>query len=267
MRLQSLFLPLVLSGPALSAPLKVACIGNSITAGFGIPEAERSTKSYPAVLQKMLGSGYVVNNYGVSGTTLLKLGSKPYWNQSAYANSRAWLPDIVIIQLGTNDANPKNSTYWKDFQADYLEMVSSFRNLSSHPRMYLNLPPAIYLTKPTDASDTALVKYILPPIREAARLTGSQVIDVHAATSGKPDLFPDKLHPDEFGAALIAETVYQAFLTTALLPAPPEGWSVRPLALACPGTWSRIRPDGREIAPTPLLRDIAPHLREHGASR
>ena len=32
--------------------IKVACIGNSITYGYGLPD--RTTQSYPAQLQKML---------------------------------------------------------------------------------------------------------------------------------------------------------------------------------------------------------------------
>lgn len=33
--------------------IKVACIGNSITYGYGLPD--RTTQSYPVQLQKMLG--------------------------------------------------------------------------------------------------------------------------------------------------------------------------------------------------------------------
>ena len=48
--------------------IRVACIGNSITDGFGIDMA--SAYGYPAELQKLLGKDYWVKNFGVSSRTL-----------------------------------------------------------------------------------------------------------------------------------------------------------------------------------------------------
>lgn len=42
---------------ATAPPVRVACVGNSITYGTGIQD--RARDSYPAQLQRMLGSGYV----------------------------------------------------------------------------------------------------------------------------------------------------------------------------------------------------------------
>ena len=56
-------------------PVKVACVGNSITYGYGI--ADRETNSYPAQLQRMLGDGSLVGNFGKSGATLLRRGHRP----------------------------------------------------------------------------------------------------------------------------------------------------------------------------------------------
>ena len=43
--------------------IKVACIGDSITSGFTLLNPCRD--SYPSLLQKMLGDGYEVRNFGV----------------------------------------------------------------------------------------------------------------------------------------------------------------------------------------------------------
>ena len=43
--------------------IKVACIGDSITSGFTLLNPRRD--SYPSLLQKMLGDGYEVRNFGV----------------------------------------------------------------------------------------------------------------------------------------------------------------------------------------------------------
>ncbi len=53
-------------------PVKVACVGNSVTYGYGLQDREHD--SYPVRLQQMLGEGYEVGNFGHSGATLLYKG-------------------------------------------------------------------------------------------------------------------------------------------------------------------------------------------------
>jgi len=36
-----------------------------------------------------------------------------------------------------------------------------------------------------------------------------KIIDLHKATAGMPELFPDKIHPNEAGARILATTVYK----------------------------------------------------------
>src|SRR5438552_964968 len=83
---------------------RVACIGDSITAGGG-------TNSYPALLQKLLGDKYEVKNFGVSGTTLLKHGDHPYWNTKQFTDATQFDPNVVTIKLGTNDTKPQNMKF------------------------------------------------------------------------------------------------------------------------------------------------------------
>ena len=52
----------IASANAQQHRIKVACIGNSITYGYGLPD--RTTQSYPAQLQKMLGEPYQVKISG-----------------------------------------------------------------------------------------------------------------------------------------------------------------------------------------------------------
>lgn len=61
---------------AAEAPVKVACIGDSITYGLGLEDRDRD--SYPAQLQRLLGAEYQVGNFGKSGATLLRHGHRPY---------------------------------------------------------------------------------------------------------------------------------------------------------------------------------------------
>jgi hypothetical protein len=65
--------------PATEGKIRVACIGASIT--FGANINNREANCYPAQMQKLLGAGYDVRNYGVNASTMLKRGDTPYWKE------------------------------------------------------------------------------------------------------------------------------------------------------------------------------------------
>jgi len=121
---------------------KVACIGDSITYGARI--ANRNVNSYPAQLGRMLGKGYSVSNFGVSGATLLKKGNKPYWRQRAFGFARKFLPDVVVIKLGTNDTKPANWKHRDSLVDDYVEMVKAFQELDSKPKVFICYPVPVF---------------------------------------------------------------------------------------------------------------------------
>ena len=58
--------------------IKVACVGDSITAGA---HSSGGNHTYPAQLQMLLGDGYVVTNLGACGSTMTKHGDSPYWQR------------------------------------------------------------------------------------------------------------------------------------------------------------------------------------------
>lgn len=78
-----------------SMPLKVLCLGDSLTAGFGLTEEQ----AYPAILEKQLkNKGYEVKvqNAGVSGDTTAGGVRRVNW----YLNSHV---DVLVLALGAND--------------------------------------------------------------------------------------------------------------------------------------------------------------------
>ena len=104
-----LFLTLSVVLYAQQHRIKVACIGNSITYGYGLPD--RATQSYPVQLQKMLGESYQVENFGKSGATLLNKGHRPYMQQDEYHRAIDFAGDIVVIHLGDFAVNVQNNVY------------------------------------------------------------------------------------------------------------------------------------------------------------
>ena len=95
---------LLLSLPILHAadPIRVACVGDSITQGAGAGAG----MSYPSQLQTLLGEQYKVGNFGVSGRTLMQKGDHPYRKEGKYQQALEMLPQMVVIMLGTNDSKP-----------------------------------------------------------------------------------------------------------------------------------------------------------------
>lgn len=187
--------------------VRVACIGNSITFGAGIKN--RSRDSYPSVLARMLGDSYWVKNFGVSARTMLNKGDHPYMNEPAYKNALAFNPNIVVIKLGTNDSKSFNWKYKADFMKDAQTMIDAFKGLPSQPKIYLCYPSKAYLTG-DGINDDIISKEIIPMIKKLAKKNNLSVIDLHTAMDGMPELFPDRIHPNEKGAQVMAKAVYQS---------------------------------------------------------
>ena len=187
--------------------VRVACIGNSITFGAGIKN--RSRDSYPSVLARMLGDSCWVKNFGVSARTMLNKGDHPYMNEPAYKNALAFNPNIVVIKLGTNDSKSFNWKYKADFMKDAQTMINAFKGLPSQPKIYLCYPSKDYLTG-DGINDDIISKEIIPMIKKLAKKNDLSVIDLHTAMDGMPELFPDRIHPNEKGAQVMAKAVYQS---------------------------------------------------------
>ena len=190
--------------------VKVACVGNSITYGYDIEN--RETNSYPAVLQRMLGHGYEMGNFGKSGATLLNKGHRPYMRQEEYKQALAFAGDIVVIHLGINDTDPRNWPNYRDFFVrDYLELINSFRNVNPKARFLVARMTPISDRHPRFESGTRdWHAEIRRAIETVAEVSGAQLIDFFEPLYPYPNLLPDAIHPNREGATLLAKTVYGA---------------------------------------------------------
>ena len=191
---------------AQNREIKVACVGNSITYGSGI--ANREQLSYPAQLQNWLGGDYVVRNFGVSGATMLKKGNKPYWKEPEFVAVKEFLPDIILIKLGTNDSKPMNWQYSKEFRKDYQEMITTFSKLSSRPRIILLTPAPVFTDEKWGITRTVVADEIAPIIRKLAESNRLDLVDLHESLQEAGRFFPDQIHPDPLACELMVEQIY-----------------------------------------------------------
>ena len=196
--------------------IRVACVGNSITEGYGLKN--KSEESYPARLQELLGDGYKVMNFGLSGHTLLTKTDRPYINppkkvkKHRFHEALASDPDIVTIKLGTNDSKtPYDSLLHADFTKDLNALIDSFQALPSRPYIYLCLPI------PADGEiwtirDSVIENEVLPRIKVVAAQRNLPVIDLYTPMKPFPELLQDRIHPTRGGAMIIAEEIARRIL-------------------------------------------------------
>ena len=211
---------------------KVACVGDSITAGY----LSSCGLDYPHQLQTLLGEDYAVTNYGVGGTTLMRKADHPYWNTSKFAQAAASNADIVVLMLGTNDAKRWNwQAHAADFPADYAAMIEVFTSMPSHPVIHLMTPPPLYKDGVYGMNQSVInteLPRLVPQVAKAARLSPPISLfelweghcPVKGGTPGHPPnatdvrcewiAGPDGCHPDNMGYGKIASAVHDAIVAS-----------------------------------------------------
>ncbi|ULT27085.1 hypothetical protein KUH03_10080 [Sphingobacterium sp. E70] len=89
------------------APIKVACIGNSVTFGYGL--AHPAQDSYPVQLQALLGQEFEVRNFGHSGLhycvkgidrMIKRLNTERHWLLNPMLPLSTWGSMIRIQEIG-----------------------------------------------------------------------------------------------------------------------------------------------------------------------
>lgn len=208
--LTAIMLTLSIATFATDRKIKVACIGNSVTYGYG--HKNPAETSYPAQLGKMLGEKYTVGNFGKSGATLLRKGHRPYNKQKEYSDALAFAPDLAIIHLGLNDTDPRNwPNFCDEFIPDYLALIDTLRQINPKVKIWICRMTPIFNHHPRFKSGTRdWHARIQEAVEETAKIAGTGLIDLHAPLYDRPDLFADALHPAPEGAQIIARTVYGA---------------------------------------------------------
>ncbi len=206
----------------MAAVIKVACIGDSITFGYTLPD--RNNTSYPHQLQLLLDEKYPkqyeVRNFGNSGRGIYldsKRGNemRGYKYMKEHANAVAWKPDIVICNLGIND----NGEYIKEytggrkrgqFVADYLSLLADYKKANKKTEfiIWTKLAP---LTEGQRFYRSVEPFLMQADLEEVARRTHAKTIDMASPLREDMDAIfaKDHIHPDPAGAKIIAETTFK----------------------------------------------------------
>lgn len=198
----------------VSPPVSIVCVGNSITQGVSNTSQE---KAWPGQLNKLLGGDYSVLNCGLSGATMFRNDNASYWKTGHFVTAKDANPQILIIALGTNDAVPERWNLLKnEFKSDYLAMVAEFRKNGRDPIIYVCLASPIFGAGNIPYNDI-VEKEVIPIVKEIANEIGAYVIDYHNPLLGAGEEFPDNLHPNDAGAARMAQIAYEKIKNTQVI--------------------------------------------------
>ena len=211
--MKKIILALLLALPIFSAAqekIKVACIGNSVTYGYG--HKSPGETSYPTQLQQLLGKEYEVRNFGHSGATLLSKGHRPYINLPEYTAALEFAPDIAIIHLGLNDTDPRNWPNYRDeFYGDYMNIINALRESNPEVDIYVcRMTPIFHWHRRFKSGTRDWYWQIQSVIEDIAEYGNIELIDLSRYLYNRPDLMPDALHPNSQGAGIIAKQVHSA---------------------------------------------------------
>jgi len=192
--------------------IRIACVGDSITYGSGINNP--TSNSYPSQLSRLVGPLFDVRNFGVPGSSVVSglIQQRSGWDrgystQMAYQRSVVFGPDIVICNLGINDVT--NEAFSVDeFVADYVALIESYRALPSEPTVIIwgkhtpLFPGQAFYEHPR-------LELIQEALDRVVEETGVETLDMYAPFEDSAERFPDKIHPDQQGAGIIADVTYE----------------------------------------------------------
>jgi lysophospholipase L1-like esterase len=184
--------------------IRVACVGDSITENYG----------YPDRLQQLLGNHYNVRNFGHTGSFVIQNSWKPYINSNDFYEAKDFLPNIVVIMLGTNDAHNDLFSSIGNFKNGYETLIKDFQELGTKPKIFLVLPPPLYENE-LGLNSTTLTQYIIPTIQQIATEKNLSLIDVYSKLANHPEYFIDGVHPTREGMLIITDTIKKALINTA----------------------------------------------------
>lgn len=208
---------------------KVACVGDSIT--YGDKSTNQAKYSYPSQMKQMLGEGYEVRNYGISGTTMTQSSWCPkYLDTQQSKDLQNWQPDIIIIMLGTNDSQDIcwiNTDGKGKYEPTARELIQTYQQLPSRPEIFIATCPTAgaenqFLLKPE-----VIDNEIVPIQKKLASELDCHLIDVNDFTkdyqknglittehNGKPDL----VHPNNDGYLRLAKFMFNGLTEVTGLP-------------------------------------------------
>lgn len=201
----------------------IACVGDSITHGYGIRDEQQR---YPENLARLLGEQFCVGRFGNSGKTAGKCQpGRWYGEQKEFTAALAFKADVYISNLGINDTS---DGWWKPdaSERDYATLIQAFRGAhNATVVLWTKLGPDFRGTPGKKAypgnvfkgysfqtrdNGTATNRPTMERIiAKLARKYECETMDAYTEMAKDPEMYKvDGLHPTPKGAAKLAKLTY-----------------------------------------------------------
>lgn len=207
--------------------IKVACVGDSITQG--INSADNINKIYPVYLQGMLGWNYFVLNAGISGYSIVKTDIYAYSKSAQYNSAKRLVPDVVIFNLGTNDANPGQDYKSWDiegreelFLESTRELLDSFYEVNPDCQIFLCYPSSLFKVgndqwKAVDWT-AGVETHVRPLLEQIVEEYELPTVDFWEWSKENSYVYTDGLHPKDETYEPYARHIYDNIKDTIVKP-------------------------------------------------
>ena len=207
--------------------VRIGFIGNSITIGTGLdnPEEECYPSQLAALLQNKYGDTCLVENFAVSGRTMLKKGDYPIWDEGDFESAWEYAPDICFIMLGTNDTKPQNwDDYGNEFLDDYISMIDTFMVRNPLTKFVVCYPPPAFDVV-WGIRDSIILNGVIPVVDSVKKYADALLIDFYNPLLTSENLFPDKIHPNATGAGQMAQIIFNRFTESGIIDSVDTGFA------------------------------------------
>lgn len=212
---------------------KIEFIGNSITCGYGVegksrhekfePSTENVDKSYALIISNAFGaqshiiahSGLgVVRNYGDSSKLSVNRATMPKrYNQvldtdgSLLWDFNTWKPDLVVINLGTNDYSTTPHPEKELFQKTYISLLENITN------NYGNIPVFLICGPLIDEPAYSNIKALVGIIKQSNLKSNIHFIGIPKALLNKDTDLGSDSHPSYKGQLKMANHIIPILAT------------------------------------------------------
>lgn len=194
-----------------SKTYNIACVGDSITRGYGLIDPLKD--SYPVILQQLMGEQFLVRNFGVNGATVLRNTPCPYAVSMECEAALELNPDIAVLELGANDILyiPGQE---ESFIFDYKCIIEAFK---THPKTQIiltSLTPILGVYGINDNELKIRHQKIQKLIKQLAKSYSLPMVDIwtpiNNALRSMSSVLQDGIHPTEIGANVLAGSIHCA---------------------------------------------------------
>ena len=182
--------------------IRIACVGDSITYGYGLLNREYS---YPALLSRQLPDGFTVKNFGVNGSCAGEDLKDSYITAGLIDEITQWDPDLILFMLGSNDSKRNN---WIS-RNHFIEGCGNIlEQISDNETDIIILTPIPSGRNAFGIRDRIVRNRIFPALKDYSRSKGYPMLNFREELKNSFFIYLDNVHPNRRGYQIISNEIF-----------------------------------------------------------